>query len=218
MDLKEAYNRLNFWINKNQGVFLTMPELDSVVDGGQLTYYKNCFIKYGTGQRLNDALAPFKKKAPFTTDVNGLLTVPDDYMDLIDIEPIVASIPYACPVVNDDERTYRLKSQVIPLSVTVPFAEEVENWNYQLYPKVQQSGNLTYFSRPPAPKFVYTVVSGRVIVYNQAASTQLLWGDDEIYMMLACALESVGINMSEQDIQIFAATKVTQDLTSNVRF
>lgn len=217
MDLKEAYDRLNFWINKKQGAFFTYAELDSTVDGGQLTYYKNCFIKYGTGQRLNDALAPFKKKVPFTTDTNGLLTVPDDYMDLIDIQPIVNGKPVVCPEVNDDERTGRQNSQLIPNTISRPFCEEVEGWNYQLYPKVQQTGTLTYFSRPPAPKFVYTTVSGRVIVYDAVGSTQLLWGDDEIYPVLIFSLQSIGIDMSEQDIQAFAETKATQDLTTNIK-
>lgn len=208
MDLQEAYNRLNFFINKAQGAFYTFDELDAMTDTGQMRYYKNCFIKYGTGQRLNDALAPFKKKIPFTTNASGLLTTPNDYMDLISILPDGA---LDCPVVNDDEIAYRKKSQVIPMSLSRPFAEETTNWNYQLYPQSQQSGTLSYFSRPPAPKYAHTVVSGRVIVYDQSASTQLLWGDDEIESVLLACLESIGINMSEPDLLQWSQIKNTQN-------
>ena len=217
MDLKVAYDQLNFWINKRQGKWYPPEELDAIVDKGQLSYYKDCFIKYGTGQRLNDALAPFKKTVNFNTTTSGFLQVPNDYMDLIDIIPMVNGKRVPCPVVNDDEVTNRTNSQVIPMSVNAPFAEEIQGWDYQLYPKVFQTGQLSYFSRPVAPKFVYTTVSGRVIVYNQALSTQLLWGDDEVQPLLLWVLESVGVNMSENDISQFAAMKNQQNLLSNIK-
>lgn len=217
LDLQDAYNFLQFWINKNQSGWYSPEDLDMLVDKGQLTYYKDCFIKYGTGQRLNDALAPFKKKLPFTTDSTGFLSVPNDYMDLITIGPAVGGITMECPVLNDDELTGRKKSQVIPNTISAPFAEEIENWNYQLYPQVLQSGIITYFSRPPAPKFVYTTVSGRVIVYDKTASTQLLWGDDEVQSVLIAALRSIGINIGEQDIQQFANQINAENLMSTMK-
>lgn len=209
MDLKVAYNILNFFINKRQGKWYPPEELDPIADVGQLRYYKNCFIAYGKGQRLNDALAPFKKKVSFTTNSTGLLSVPDDYMDLINIQTDNSLV---CPVLNDDELDFRKKSQVIPPSLTRPFAEEIENWDYQLYPQQQQSGILTYFRRPPTPKFAYTVVSGRVIVYDPINSDQLLWGDDEIQSVLISALESIGINMSEADLLQWDQAKNAQNL------
>lgn len=214
MDLKVSYNQLLFWVNLKQGLWYSPEELDAIVHQGQLSYYKDCFIKYGTSQRLNDALAPFKRKPTFTTDANGLLTVPDDYMDLISIRPNGA---LNCPVLNDDEIAYRLKSQVIPLSLNRPFAEEVQDWNYQLYPQQVQSGVLTYFSAPQPPVFKYTTVGGRVIVYDQAGSTQLVWGDDEIQPLLIWTLRSIGINMGEKDISEFADTLNKEDLLSTIK-
>jgi len=217
MDLKECYNFLQFFINKAQGGFYPPEELDLITDKGQLRYYKNCFIKYGTGQRLTDALAPFKKNVAFTTDTNGFLTAPDDYMDLIDIIPMVDGKRVPCPVLNEDEITNRANSQVIPNSITAPFAEITAGWDFQLYPKVTQSGFISYFSRPQPPKFVYTTVSGRVIVYNQSASTQLLWSDDEIESLLLCSLESIGINLSENDILQWSDAKNNQNLMQTMK-
>lgn len=217
MDLAVAYNQLNFWINKSQGLWYSPPDLDAIVHQGQLSFYESCFIKYGTGQRLNDALAPFKKTILFTTDANGLLTSPDDYMDLIDIIPSVDGIPQICPVVNDDEVTYRRRSQVIPNTLTAPFAEEITDWNYQLYPMQSQSGKFSYFSEPIPPLFKYTVVSGRVIVYNQAGSTQLAWGSGEVQGVLISTLRSVGINIGENDIQAFAEQANKENLMSSIK-
>jgi hypothetical protein len=191
--------------------------LDILTDKGQLSYYKECFIKYGTGQRLTDALAPFKVVAPFTTNSTGLLSVPDNYMDLIDIIPIVGGKRVTCPIINEDEITNRLNSQVIPNSTSKPFAEVTANWDYQLYPQVQQSGLLSYFMRPPKPFFKYTTVSQRVIVYDAVNSTQLLWGDDEIYPCLIHVLETMGINLDDNDLVLWSNNKTKENLLSVVK-
>jgi hypothetical protein len=217
LDLRVAYNQLLFWVNKIQGAYYPPQVLDEKVDFGQLSYYKNCFIKYGTGQRLDDALAPFKTQVAFTTSSTGVLTSPDDYMDLIDIIPIVGTTRVTCPVLNEDEVTGRLNSQLIPVTVNRPFAEEITDWNYQLYPQVQQSGLLSYFRRPAKPVFKYTVISGRVIVYDQAGSTQLEWGDDEIQSLLIFTLKSIGINLSDQEILQFAELTGQQNLLSTLK-
>lgn len=217
MDLQVAYNQLLFWINKFQGSFYSPEELDAIVDMGQMSYYKDCFVKYGTGQRLTDALANFKKKPTFTTNSSGLLSTPVDYMNLIDIIPMVGIQPVECPVLNEDEITYRRKSQVIPNTTSNPFAEIVAGWDYQLYPMVAQSGVFSYFSRPPKPFFKYTIVSGRVIVYDQAGSTQLGWPDDEIQPLLIWTLQSIGINLDDQEVSQFAELKTQQNLTSPIK-
>jgi hypothetical protein len=217
LDLQVAYNIILFWVNEKQGGYYTPAELDGIVDAGQLSYYKNCFIKYGTGQRLDDALAPFKKTVPFTTSNTGLLSSPDDYMDLIDIIPMPGGSRVTCPVLNEDEITGRVNSQLIPNTINRPFAEEATDWNYQLYPKILQTGLFSYFSRPPAPFFKFTTVSGRVIVYDQAGSTQLAWGDDEIQSVLLFTLESIGINLSEADISQFASAKGQQNILSTLK-
>ena len=217
MDLQVVYNQLLFWVNLKQGGWYPPEELDAIVDKGQLSYYKDCFIKYGTGQRLTDALAPFKSKSNFTTDDAGFLDTPEDYMDLIDIEPIINGVPVTCPVLNEDERTYRRRSQVIPNTTVAPFAEEVTNWNFQLYPQQEFSGNFTYYRRPTPPLFRYTLISGRIINYDPVNSQQLGWGDDEIQPLLIWTLQSIGINLSEQDVGQFAELKTQQNLLSAMK-
>jgi hypothetical protein len=138
-------------------------------------------------------------------------------MDLIDIECIVSGNTVTCPVINEDERTNRVNSQVNPLSTTAPIAEIVTNWNYQLYPQVQQSGTISYFIRPPKPYYSFTVVSGRVIVYNAGASTQLLWSDDEVRPLLITTLETIGINLSAADLVQWADMKDQQNMLSTLK-
>lgn len=218
MDLNVAYNQLLFWVNLRQGGWYPPEELDAIVDKGQLSYYEDCFERYGTGQRLTDALAPFKiPPTAFTTSSTGLLTTTDDYLDLISIYTTVNGIRRSCPLVNEDEITSRVNSQVIPNTINNPFAEITKDWDFQLYPQVQQTGAISYFRRPVAPFFKYTIVSGRVIVYDQAGSTQLEWADTQIQSLLIWTLRSIGINIGEKDIQEFADQVNKENLLSTIK-
>lgn len=217
MDLNDVYNQLLFWVNKYKGGWFPPEELDGIVDFGQLAYYKDCFIKYGTGQRLTDALAPFKTTYNFDPIVNqnpnGLIATPDNYMDLIDCYVIINGNRVAVPILNEDEIDFRTNSQVLPMA-QYPFGELVANWNIQLYPQVPATGAISYFFRPPKPFYSYTVVSGRVIVYNASLSTQLLWGDDEIQSLIIKTLETIGINLTAADLTQWAGQKDQQNLLS----
>jgi hypothetical protein len=213
MDLKVAYDFLNFWINKFTGAFYSPEQLDMITDRGQMSLYSDYQPQYGSSERIRDSLSPFKKTFQFTlvTSPGGLVTYPDNMQDALDVETQVMDadgnvIPCECPFLNEDQRTFRRKSQVIPLSTSNPFAETMDT-GFQLYPKEPQVGVLSYLKRPAAPVFVYTLVSGRVIVYNQGASTQLEWLDKDQNAVLIKSLSSIGINISEQDIQAYAENK-----------
>lgn len=227
MDLQVSYDFLNLCINKQQGVFYSPPQLDSLVDRGQQSLYSDYYPQYGTSERMRDALAPFKTKKLITLvdSPGGFVTYPDDVpdgmmglQDILDFEAIITDVngntrPVACPFLNEDERTDRINSQIIPLSTSFPFAETMDT-GFQLYPKQPQAGTLTYLRRPKPPFFKYTVVSGRVIVYDQAGSTQLEWFDKDQNAVLIKALSFIGINISEQDILQYAETKDQQNINS----
>lgn len=222
MDLEAAYDLLNFWINKHQGSFYEPAQLDLLTDRGQMSLYADYQPKYGTSDRINTSLSPFKAIYTYTngTSVNGAVQIPltgdDAFVDFIDIQGIILdqnnmqrTLPIPFP--NDDERTDRINSQIIPLTTNNPFGEWIGKGKIQLWPKVPQAGIVTYFRRPKAPFFSYTVVSGRVIVYNANLSTQLEWLERDQNAVLIKALESIGINISEQDIQQFAEMKAQQN-------
>jgi hypothetical protein len=222
MNLQEAFDFLNFWINKYTGAWYTIPELELIVDRGQMSLYEDLQPQYATSQRIKDALAPFRARYNFTPNFtpSGVITVPNsDYINLLDIQVTFTDssgrfnyVPIK--MYNEDERAHRLMSQIDPVTSEFPIGEVISLRQFQLYPQVGYTGTVTYFRRPIKPVFGYTVQGGRVIVYNPNSSTQLEWAENWQNAILMKALSSVGINIGEQDVLQYAELKNQSNFVS----
>ena len=212
MNLNDIFNFLNFYINKFTGSYYTVEELEDVLDFGQLALYSDLKPKYATSQLIKDALSPFRETYNFTTQVSGYVIVPaTDYMDLLDIQMYFQvsnrTIYYPVKLYNEDERADRLNSQLDPVTITSPIGEQTAHKTFRLYPVNAYNGNVSYLRRPVKPVFGYNTISGRVIVYDSATSTQLEWRESEIPMVIIKALSSLGINIGSQEVQQWAQVK-----------
>lgn len=206
MNLNDIFNFLNFYINKFTGSYYTVEELEDVLDFGQLALYSDLKPKYATSQLIKDALSPFRETYNFTTQVSGYVIVPaTDYMDLLDIQIYFQvsnrTIYYPIKLYNEDERADRLNSQLDPVTITSPIGEQTAHKTFRLYPVNAYNGNVSYLRRPVKPVFGYNTISGRVIVYDSATSTQLEWRESEIGLILIKSLKSIGINIGSQEVQ-----------------
>ncbi len=215
MNLFEILEFLNFWINKHTGSWYTPQELVEVLDRGQMAYYSDNKQKYATSQLVKDILSPFKATYSFlpANTISGYIVVPSNsnYLDLLDIqiEYGVSSriLYYGVPVVNEDERAYKLNSQVDPVTVTSPIAEVIAPRFIRLYPLSGYTGTVTYLRRPVKPVFAYTTISQRVIVFDEANSTNIEWRETEIVPVLLKCLQHLGINLPDNAVNQFAEAK-----------
>lgn len=209
MNIQEVVNYLNFYVNKVTNAFLTIPESIQCLDRGQMALYNDFKTRYATSQYVKDALSPFIRTANINGTVSGLVTINDvDYLDLLDMQIFydISNRRVYAPVkmVNEDERANRLSSQRDPVTVTSPIGEQIGLRSFKLYPVASYNGNVTYFRRPAKPVFGYTLISGRVIVYNPLTSTQLEWSEQHIDAIIIKALATLGINLNDADIANYA--------------
>lgn len=220
MALDADYEFLDFWINKQFGTYYSPEEKDLIVDRAQMSLYNDYYDKFGASQRLNDALAPFKREFVFTniTSPGGLIMLPDVYQNLLSVYTIVQDARIGLPtnrpvpILNEDEKVARDNSQIYPPSMWDPYGMVVQNWDVQLFPEVPMAGKVYYLTRPAAPVFSYSIVSGRVIVYDPINSVQLEWAEKDKDSILIKALSYIGINIREQDVIQYAEMKSGQNL------
>lgn len=217
MNIQEVVNYLNFYINKVTGAWFTIPECIAVLDRGQMALYSDLKAKYATSQYVKDALSPFRDSYNFTTAVSGYIIVPSNtnYLDLLDIQIYFQisnrTVYYPVKLVNEDERAERLNSQLDPVTSTSPIGEQIAHRTFRLYPTAAYNGNVTFLRRPVAPVFGYSVISGRVIVYDSNTSTQLEWRETEIVPLIIKSLQTLGINLSANEIASWAEIKSQQN-------
>ena len=218
MNIAEAVDFTQFWINKKSGAWYTIEEAVSVVDAGQMALYRDLKPKYATSQWVKDALSPFREPYNFTTAVSGNVIVPDtDYLDLLDIQIyfLISNRTVYAPIklINEDERATRLNSQIDPVTATSPIGEQIGLRSFRLYPAAVYNGNVTYLRRPVKPVYGYNVISGRVINYDPNTSTQLEWGEQHINPIIIKALATLGINLNDADIANYATEAAQRNYT-----
>lgn len=218
MTIQEVVNYLNFYVNKVTGAFLTIQESVNCIDRGQMAYYSDLKNRYATSQYVKDALAPFLRTANINGTVSGLVNINDvDYLDLLDMQIFydISNRRVYAPVkmVNEDERAYKLSSQRDPVTVTSPIGQQLGVGYFRLYPSSSYNGNVTYLRRPAKPVFGYSVLSGRVIVYNPLTSTQLEWGEQHINSIIIKALATLGINLNDADVANYATEAAQRNYT-----
>lgn len=219
MNIKEAVDTLNYWISKERGSFLTIQEAVDAIDVAQISYYSDIKPKYATSQLIKDILAPFKRKYEFTTGntVSGYIVIPSNsgYLDLLDVQIQFGissrTVYFPVEMVNEDERANRLNSQINPVTITSPIGEMDIPRYIRLYPTAGYTGTATYFKRPTKPVYAYTTISGRVIVYDPVNSVQLEWKDTDIQRILIKALKTIGVNLSDENVQNFATQASQQN-------
>ena len=228
MNINDVHNVILFYLNKAQQGFVTHQEIDEVLDRAQMTlfdqYHTNPKMAvntpvetYGSSQRIDDALSPFKQKYTFNgaATPSGVITLPANYQHLIGLYTSVynstlgRNVYSAVQVLAEDELIERLESQVIPISADDPVAIMNSNNMIQLFPEVASTGAVYYFKRPAVPVFGYTQ-AGRVITYDPNTSTQLEWKDQDINNIIVIALQYYGLNMKSQDIMQFGQVKEAQ--------
>lgn len=208
MDLLIYHNTILDLLRKERLDIPTSDVIDEFTHLAQLDLFQSCFCAYGTSQKSQDMLAPFRVDGSFTSDPTGFVSWPIDYGHLLAVSTITydnarqTSNRRKVQILQDDKLSEALDNQVRVVSSDWPVGESKSN-GVQLYPRVQASGVLTYLKMPKAPKFVFTL-SGRTVTYNANDSVQLLWNDLGIVCLMSKTLAYLGLNINENQLIQFS--------------
>ncbi len=222
MDLQVIHDKFRLILNKEQGGWVSPEEIDSYLHTAQMWRFNECLAMYANDQDAKDALSVFSVKHTFAAVTGGLIELPLQgealpYERLSTVwvqyyDNVAAKTRYKpVKILPEDELASRLDSQLLAPTVSDPVGEEPNPGQIQLYPASAMSGYVYYLTTPQPPIFDYTMV-GRVITYDQAGSTQLLWNERNINKILVRALQLAGVNLSDELIINYTAAKEQQDV------
>jgi hypothetical protein len=213
MNISECVDFLNFWIRKERGAFYSIPELMAAIDRAQMAYFNDIVPKYATSQIVKDCLTPFREKYEFALDDESQISLPSDLIDVLDVQIFFdqagRTIFYPVKLINEDELTDRLNSQIDPVSETAPVAEKSGKYTIDLYPQGNYTGVVRYLRRPVVPEYNYDIEDGRYIVFT--SGVDLEWRDNDVNMILLKALSNLGINLTDAEVIQWSENKSQQN-------
>ena len=216
------------FLAKEKNIEPTHAEIDKFLNRASLAHFNDLYnnpqrwrvdkqigqIYYGGSQRINDALAPFKKVQAYSTGdtPGGLLQLNADFLHLVSMVATVFNATlsrntrHTIAVVNEEEIADAFESQVSPVGLTNPFAIMNSEKKVQLFPEQTQSGRVYYFKKPTECEFAYTQ-SGRVVTFDSGNSVDLEWNDLETYNIITKVLSYFSIPLASADIANWAEAK-----------
>jgi len=220
MQLNDFQDIVRYFVNKEQGGWLSPEEIDTITHRAQMAWFATCLNIYGKNQKSTDPLNVFSEKLPFTTASDGKITLPktegaDPYFESL----LSVSVSYydgtknrfkPVKLLSEDEISERLDSQILAPTSTDPVGMESAD-SIQLYPQVSLTGYVYYLRRPKKPVFAYTQ-TGRTITYDQAGSTQLEWAETSINKILMKTINMFGVNLSDELVLQYSELKQSQDI------
>lgn len=224
MTIQDTCDFLLFIVNKVNGAWYGPAELCDILDRGQMSLYSDLQPKYATSEHIKDALAPFRATYEFDALISGVVVIPSssNFLNLLDIQIQFQisnrTVYWSVPMVNEDEKSAALNSQVDPVTVTSPIGEVIAPRFYRLYPTSNYLGRATFFRRPVKPIFAYTTISQTVIVFDETNSTNLEWSEEWLNHVVMKSLLTLGINLTAADLAAFAQQKTTENWQGVNRF
>jgi hypothetical protein len=220
MQLNDFHDIVRYFVNKEQGGWLSPEEIDNLTHRAQMAWYATCLNIYGKNQKSTDPLNVFSEKLPFTTASDGKVSLPktegvDPYFESL----LSVSVSYydgtknrfkPVKMLSEDEISERLDSQILAPTSTDPVGMESAD-SIQLYPQVSLTGYVYYLRRPKKPVFAYAQ-TGRTITYNPSTSVQLEWAETSINKILMKTINMFGVNLSDELVLQYSELKQNQDI------
>jgi len=218
LTIDKVHDRINFLIKKNNWGYVSPPDIDICLDMAQMDLYEEYYgdpskyqtnrpvpaVVYGKTKKVVGSLRNFITNIVISavTAPSGLYPIPVDFRDFLD-----AYITYndgsdhtiGLDFITESQKAFAINSQVKPISDLANSFIALEEGGYQIYPKQDHDGQLTYLRLPAIPVYGYTQ-SGRTITYNSGSSTQLEWGDDDIKRIINLAIQYIGMGLEDDKI------------------
>lgn len=219
MTIQEIHNFILLLLNKHNTGYSTPEEIDSALDRAQMWYFNKLTghveeyqpgrpvprVAYGMTSVVHDHLAPFKSQSTSDSNSSGLVSLGNDYMNIIAVRKNNAMVP----IISEDELGIRLESYIFAPSSTEPVAL-ISSKAVQLYPKETHTTlAIDYLERPAKPVFGYTQ-SGRTITYNSGTSTQMEWNEPALNAIIMRAVQYLGVNLEDQLAISYSEGKIQQ--------
>jgi len=198
--IKQIHDLIDLAIDKGYTDYVSRSQIDDAIDQGQMLLFRQLLQKFPRDKRVRNDLLPFEVRASVTI-TSKIGSLPSDFEHEIEAWYTASSVDYPIQLVEPGFYRTRIRDVVDPPSTTNLFGSIYNDTTR----KIEISSNVTpivlnYFKRPTKPVFATTLSSGQYI-YDDASSTDVLWGATLHHIIVENALGILGLNIRDGQVQ-----------------
>jgi hypothetical protein len=201
MNINDIYKLVSYLVDKYQGTYLSPDDFNMAINMAQRQYLNFLTEETlettgrGTGQPFvtRGSLSGFLKESTLTIS-SQLATYPTDYYKISSMR--TTNDDFSIRKVGADKVYAYVNNPIDAPTVTEPIYTEIGS-NLKFFPSTLTSAKIVYFRTPVDAAWV--PVTG-TLNYNNAASTQLEWPENDLNDIIYRTIGIVGINLKDGDL------------------
>ncbi len=200
--IKEIHDQINLITAKGRTGYHTPTQIDTAVYMASKWLYNLYYQEYESNNYLSDSMSVFLSDPTTLTLVAGKYTIPSDFMhetgEISANGKTVKRLTHA-------QLSQRRDSALVPPTTDYPICAFYKTF-IQFYPTTLTNVVMTYLKKPVQPVYATTISNGRA-VYDDAASVDVEWNENDTVKITSKALEVLAQNLENPILAQYADNK-----------
>lgn len=199
--VKQIHDLISLAIDKGYTQYITDAQIDDVIDGAQMEFFRQLLKRYPQDKRVRNDLLPFEVRASITVAAK-IGPLPADFEHEIETWVTVGGLNYPVTLLETGFFKRRVLDPIDPPSATNVFASIY----YDGGKKIEVAPDTTpiliqYFKRPTKPFYATTGPTNGQFVYDDASSIDVLWSATVHDIIIQKSLSPLGLNIRDGQVQ-----------------
>lgn len=220
-EIAALHRFIKFLIKKHRNNHVSPEEIDDALNWGSLDKFNELYglpekyvmpyrvpmVGHEGTQKNKDDLRVFIKKPVNLPIVDGLASLPLNYVHVSYLQTTNDGITKEVEFISDDNWSFRINRITAAPSYSNPVCRQYDD-KLEVRPTDIQSVFLSYLALPTKCKWAYTLgVNGRPI-YNDNASVDFEWRQENHIDIIARALKFMGVNLEDETLLGYSDSRI----------
>lgn len=213
----DIYNRVSQLTKTGTAGYFDQDEFNGIIASKQLSLEEMLIEVEEENEKAADLISWLKKVATGTSDANGNIDFPDDYLHTDSMSLVVGSSLYPMNKIDTDQTEMLRTSPILfPDLANNEVSYYYEAGKMVNFPEVTINYRLRYYAVPPAATITLTETGdGGGDYLTPTVGTELLWPQSAYNLLVYMVLMDYGIELKQQEIFEFAQYGITVEMIKN---
>lgn len=213
----DIYNRVSQLTKTGTAGYVDQDEFNGMIASKQFSLLEMLIDVEGENKKAADLISWLKKVYTSNSDVNGVITMPDDYLHIDTMSLVVGTSWYPVNEIDTDQTEILRTSPILfPDLANNEVSYYWENGKAVMFPETNMATRMRYYAVPPAATITLTESGDSGGDYlTPTVGTELGWPQSAYNIFCYMVLMDYGIELKEQEIFELAQYGITIEMIKN---